>query len=58
MTRVRAEFNGSVLKITVPRRPTPQSFAASLSSSASATGGQAFGTGGTSMFWRGRSNML
>jgi HSP20 family molecular chaperone IbpA len=55
MSRVRAEFNGSTLRITVPRRPTPQTFAASLGPSAT-VGGGSFGVGGTTMFWRGRSN--
>ena len=58
MSRVRAEFNGSTLKITVPRRPTPQTFAASLGTSATTGGGSSSGLGGSGMFWRGRSNVL
>ncbi|PVF98490.1 hypothetical protein CPB86DRAFT_733028 [Serendipita vermifera] len=58
MARIRAEFNGFTLKITVPRRPTPQTFAASIGASAASTGtGSSFSTGG-SMFSRGRTNML
>lgn len=57
MSRVRAEFNGCMLKITVPRRPTPQTFAASLGSSTTLGGGSS-SVGGSGMFWRGRSNML
>lgn len=53
MTRIRAEFNGQLLKITVPRRPT--SSASSIGASSTA-----FNTGSSSsnMFWRGRSNVV
>jgi hypothetical protein len=58
MARIRAEFNGMTLKITVPRRPTPQAFAASIGASAASTGAGSSFSGGGSMFSRGRTNML
>ncbi|KAG8805142.1 hypothetical protein FRC18_006859, partial [Serendipita sp. 400] len=51
MARIRAEFNGSMLKITVPRRPISQ-----LSSLGTLSSSNSTSLGGIDMSWRGRTS--